>query len=85
MTQKFSVPVLEEPSILTWMLLGEKLCTFQNDSTWSSFTLGQVSVHLVSSTVVAAAAADLQVLTLTSTSSLDFVIWGPPDLLVTRT
>lgn len=61
----------------------ERNCTLQNENTWSSFTLGEVSVHLAPSTAVTAAAV-LQVLTLTSTSSLEFVIWGPPDLLVTR-
>lgn len=83
MEQKFSVSVLQKPGILTWVLLGEKLCTLQNDSTWSSFNLGEVSLHLTPSTVVTAAAV-LQVLTLTNPSSLDFVIWGPPDRLVTR-
>lgn len=63
MEQKFSVSVLQEPSIPTRVLLGEKLCTLQNDSTWSSFTLGEVPLHLAPSTVLSAAAV-LQVLSL---------------------
>lgn len=63
-------------------------CCWEKNSVYSRMTVQGLLSPLERSTRLpntgVTAATVLQVLTFSSTSSLDFVIWGPPNLLVTR-